>query len=142
MAKKSGASVGAVELEEKPSRIGLPADISWRSRRESRNDFLRCQFGRRVHETRRMSVRMGSGAVVEHTLPVTLFYLLGYGPTWDAAKEMTMMDYYDYIVINDQVDRAVKKIQSIIQSEHCRKDRLAKYLKEKLESDNHVRTVN
>ena len=90
MAKKSGASVGAVELEEKPSRIGLPADIAWRSRRESRNDFLRCQFGRRVHETRRMSVRMGSGAVVEHTLPVTLFYLLGYGRTWDAAKEMTM----------------------------------------------------
>lgn len=59
-----------------------------------------------------------------------------------AAKEMTMMDYYDYIVINDQVDQAVEKIQAIVTSEKCRRERLANYLLENLESDKHARTIN
>src|SRR5699024_11798859 len=59
-----------------------------------------------------------------------------------AAKEMTMMDYYDYIVINDQVDQAVVKIQAIVTSEKCRRERLANYLLENLESDKHARTIN
>jgi len=59
-----------------------------------------------------------------------------------AAKEMTMMAHYDYVVINDQVDQAVQKIEAIIQSEHCRRDRLEKYLMKKLESDDIVRTIN
>lgn len=59
-----------------------------------------------------------------------------------AAKEMTMMDYYDYVVINDQIDQAVEKIQAIIQSEHCRRERLAEHLLKKLESDKYVRTIN
>jgi len=59
-----------------------------------------------------------------------------------AAKEMTMMNYYDYVVINDRVDKAVENIQAIIQSEHCRRERVADHLLKKLESDKHVRTIN
>ncbi|HLS07146.1 MAG TPA: guanylate kinase [Bacillota bacterium] len=59
-----------------------------------------------------------------------------------AAKEMTMMNHYDYIVINDHVGRAVNDIQAIIQSEHCRQERLAEHLLKNLEDDKHVRTIN
>lgn len=59
-----------------------------------------------------------------------------------AAKEMTMMNNYDYIVINDRINKAVNKIQSIIQSEHCRRERLENHLMKKLESDDFVRTIN
>lgn len=43
----------------------------------------------------------------------------------EAQKEIKMMDEYDYVVVNDDVDRAVDKIQSIIVSEHCRRERIA-----------------
>lgn len=47
-----------------------------------------------------------------------------------AKKEIKMMEAYDYIVVNDDVDRAVKKIQSIIDSEHCKRERVyQQYLK-------------
>lgn len=59
-----------------------------------------------------------------------------------AAKEMMMMDHYDYIVINDRVEQAVEKIQAIIKSEHCRRERIADKLLQKLERDKHVRTIN
>lgn len=59
-----------------------------------------------------------------------------------AAKEMMMMDHYDYIVINDRVEQAVEKIQAIIKSEHCRRERIADKLLKKLECDKHVRTIN
>src|SRR5690606_1892636 len=38
----------------------------------------------------------------------------------EARKEIEMMDAYDYVVVNDQVDHAVQKIESIIQSEHLK----------------------
>lgn len=41
----------------------------------------------------------------------------------EAKNEMKMIHAYDYVVINDSVDEAVRKIQSIITSEHCKQER-------------------
>ncbi|BBH19640.1 guanylate kinase [Paenibacillus baekrokdamisoli] len=40
-----------------------------------------------------------------------------------AVQEMSLIRYYDYAVVNDQIDSACHRIQSIITAEHCRKDR-------------------
>jgi len=53
----------------------------------------------------------------------------------EAKKEIDLMDAYDYVVVNDNVDHAVEKIQSIIQSEHCRRERIAKQYKKILEDE-------
>ncbi|WP_066194039.1 MULTISPECIES: guanylate kinase [Gracilibacillus] len=54
----------------------------------------------------------------------------------EARKEIEMMDYYDYVVVNDNVDTAVKKVQAIVQSEHCKRERVAtQYNKALLEVD-------
>lgn len=46
----------------------------------------------------------------------------------DAAKEeMKMMRHYDYAVVNDEVPIAVKKVQSIIEAERLRKERVLPY---------------
>ncbi|MCD5322628.1 MULTISPECIES: guanylate kinase [Pontibacillus] len=52
-----------------------------------------------------------------------------------AKEEIEMMDYYDYVVVNDQIDRAVDTVQSIVRSEHCKRDRVAKQYKQALERD-------
>ncbi|MFC4354401.1 guanylate kinase [Chryseomicrobium palamuruense] len=41
-----------------------------------------------------------------------------------AREELAMMDLYDYVVENDQVDRACDKINAIVTAEHCRRDRV------------------
>lgn len=51
----------------------------------------------------------------------------------EAKKEIDMMDAYDYIVVNDQVDHAVAKVQAIIEAEHCKRERIAKQFKKLLE---------
>lgn len=53
----------------------------------------------------------------------------------EARKEIEMMDAYDYVVVNDDVDLAVSKIQAIIQSEHLRRERIAKQYKRLLEDE-------
>ncbi|MGY0692333.1 guanylate kinase [Virgibacillus sp. FSP13] len=53
----------------------------------------------------------------------------------EARKEIEMMDAYDYVVVNDRVERAVAKVQSIIQSEHCKRERIARQYKQLLEDD-------
>ncbi|MUV40022.1 Guanylate kinase [Lentibacillus sp. JNUCC-1] len=53
----------------------------------------------------------------------------------EAKKEIDMMDAYDYVVVNDQVDLAATKIQAIIQSEHCKRERIASQYKSILEDD-------
>ncbi len=53
----------------------------------------------------------------------------------EAKKEIDMMDAYDYVVVNDQVDQAATKIQAIIQGEHCRRARIANQYKKILEDD-------
>ncbi|MFD0713664.1 guanylate kinase [Paenibacillus sp. GCM10027626] len=40
-----------------------------------------------------------------------------------AVEEMNLIHYYDYAVVNDKIDQACHRIQSIITAEHCRKDR-------------------
>lgn len=37
-----------------------------------------------------------------------------------AREELALMKYYDYSVVNDTVDNAVRKIEAIIQTEHLR----------------------
>ncbi|MFT8317185.1 MAG: guanylate kinase [Sporolactobacillus sp.] len=41
-----------------------------------------------------------------------------------AKSEMELMENYNYVVENDQVDRACDRIESIVLAEHCRVDRL------------------
>ncbi|WP_100011012.1 guanylate kinase [Lentibacillus sediminis] len=53
----------------------------------------------------------------------------------EAKKEIDLMDAYDYVVVNDQVDLAVAKIQAIIQSEHLKRERIAKQYKRLLEAE-------
>jgi hypothetical protein len=53
---------------------------------EARNEFLRCQVGVVIMETRRV---LRDGFRNEFvTIPVELFRLLGYGDTWDQALAM------------------------------------------------------
>ncbi|TCT26828.1 guanylate kinase [Melghiribacillus thermohalophilus] len=52
-----------------------------------------------------------------------------------AREEIEMMDAYDYVVVNDEVEKAVEKILSIVQSEHCKRERVAKQYKKALEGD-------
>ncbi|WZY01136.1 guanylate kinase [Bacillus sp. FSL W7-1360] len=41
-----------------------------------------------------------------------------------AEDELELMSMYDYVVENDEVDRAVSRIQAIVTAEHCRRERL------------------
>lgn len=41
-----------------------------------------------------------------------------------AVEEMNLLRHYDYAVVNDEIDAACQRIQSIITAEHCRADRL------------------
>lgn len=63
------------------------------------------------------------------------------GRLQQATKEIKLMEHYDYVVINDDVNRAVTNIKSIIQSEHCRQERQEKRLKKLLEDEIDVRTI-
>lgn len=40
-----------------------------------------------------------------------------------AKEEIDMMAQYDYVVVNDEVDLAVKRIEAILTAEHCRLER-------------------
>lgn len=41
-----------------------------------------------------------------------------------AKEEIELMRHYDYVVVNDEVSRAVNKINAIIQSEHLKVERV------------------
>ncbi|UOQ47926.1 guanylate kinase [Gracilibacillus caseinilyticus] len=53
----------------------------------------------------------------------------------EARNEIEMMDKYDYVVVNDNVAEAVNKVQAIVKSEHCKRERVAKQYKALLEVD-------
>lgn len=53
----------------------------------------------------------------------------------EARKEIDMMRKYDYVVVNDDVDRAVEKVQSIVVSEHCKRERVQQDYNKILEDD-------
>lgn len=50
-----------------------------------------------------------------------------------AKEELEMMDLYDYVVENDQVELACERIKAIVVAEHCRRERVAKRYKKMLE---------
>ncbi|KAB7708000.1 guanylate kinase [Bacillus aerolatus] len=52
-----------------------------------------------------------------------------------ARKEIEMMSLYDYVVENDEVEKACSRIQSIVVAEHCRRERVQHRYKKMLESD-------
>lgn len=51
----------------------------------------------------------------------------------EARKEIEMMSAYDYVVVNDDVGKAVERIKAIIQSEHLRRVRVEKQYRKVLE---------
>lgn len=53
----------------------------------------------------------------------------------EARNEIEMMDAYDYVVVNDQVEAAVDKVKAIIKSEHLKRERIAKQYKQILEDE-------
>lgn len=50
-----------------------------------------------------------------------------------AKDEIDLMDKYDYVVENDQVEFAVERIKSIVTAENCKKERLIHLYKELVE---------
>lgn len=53
----------------------------------------------------------------------------------EARKEVEMMNLYDYVVVNDKVNLAKQRIQSIVEAEHLKRERIeAKYRKMILEA--------
>jgi hypothetical protein len=79
--------VNGVQSQNFPAKL---KHLKHQSFPDAQNEFLRCQLGKRVHETRRLCGRgCGMGCSL-HTLPVTLFHLIGYGGTWEAATQMAM----------------------------------------------------
>lgn len=52
-----------------------------------------------------------------------------------AREEIEMMVLYDYIVENDHVEHACKKINAIVSAEHCRRGRVEDRYKKLLEVD-------
>src|SRR5699024_667792 len=50
-----------------------------------------------------------------------------------ARKEIQLMSLYDYIVENDNIENAVNKINTIVQAEHCRTERIAEKYEQMLE---------
>lgn len=52
-----------------------------------------------------------------------------------AKKEIEMMAGYDYVVENDEVERACERVESIVTAERCRKDRLIGSYQKLLEVD-------
>jgi guanylate kinase len=50
-----------------------------------------------------------------------------------AKEEIDMMEYYDYVVVNDQVESACDRIQAVITAEHCKKERKIKQYRKLLQ---------
>lgn len=46
-----------------------------------------------------------------------------------ARKEIEMMDLYDYVVENDEVEKACERIKAIVIAEHCRRERVQHHYK-------------
>jgi len=50
-----------------------------------------------------------------------------------AKEEIELMHAYDYVVVNDEVEKACERIKAIVQAEHCRRERVEKLYKQMLE---------
>lgn len=51
-----------------------------------------------------------------------------------AKEEIELMQHYDYVVVNDQVQHAVDKINAIIQSEHLKVERVVDQIQHDMET--------
>ena len=51
-----------------------------------------------------------------------------------AKEEIELMQHYDYVVVNDQVQHAVDKINAIIQSEHLKVERVVNQIRHDMET--------
>jgi len=53
----------------------------------------------------------------------------------EARKEVEMMNLYDYVVVNDEIERAKSQIQTIVEAEHLKRERIeARFRKMLLEA--------
>lgn len=52
-----------------------------------------------------------------------------------AREELEMMNLYDYVVENDEVQSACDRINAIVTAEHCRRERVEKRYTQMLEGD-------
>jgi len=52
-----------------------------------------------------------------------------------AKEELQMMKHYDYAVVNDEVSNAVARIQSIIEAERLKKERILPYYEQWLKEE-------
>jgi guanylate kinase len=52
-----------------------------------------------------------------------------------AREEIEMMDAYDYVVENDQVELACDRIMSIVTAEHCKRERVSRRYKKIMEAE-------
>ncbi|WP_170007004.1 guanylate kinase [Bacillus fonticola] len=50
-----------------------------------------------------------------------------------AKEELDMMHLYDYVVVNDDIEKACETVESIVVAEHCRRERVEKLYKKRLE---------
>lgn len=50
-----------------------------------------------------------------------------------AKEEIEMMHAYDYVVVNDEVEKACERIKAIVLAEHCKRERVEKVYKKMLE---------
>jgi len=52
-----------------------------------------------------------------------------------AKEELQMMKHYDYVIVNDKIEYATKKVQSIIEAERLKKDRILPYYEQWLKEE-------
>ncbi|GIP32947.1 guanylate kinase [Paenibacillus sp. J2TS4] len=50
-----------------------------------------------------------------------------------AIDEISLSEHYDYIIVNDRVESACHRIQSIIVAEHCKQQRFLPKIKKRIE---------
>ncbi|NGP44309.1 guanylate kinase [Bacillaceae bacterium SIJ1] len=52
-----------------------------------------------------------------------------------AREEIELMDEYDYVVVNDHIEKACSRVEAIVTAEHCKRSRVASVYQKALESD-------
>lgn len=60
----------------------------------------------------------------------------------EAYKEINEVTKYNYVVINDEIDKAVEKVKSILLSERCRVDRIEEVYLNNMEEEVHELLVD
>mgnify|MGYP001737499846 CR=1 FL=1 len=75
-----------------------------------------------------LEIEVQGAGQVKSKIPDALFIFLAPPSIGDlkakAKKEINMMHLYDYVVENDEVDKAVERIRAIILSEHLKRERI------------------